>query len=194
MSYGQAAAGGSPTKKKRHKDDFYATRDRDATEAIVPLLRAHFPNVLWENACGEGHMSKVLIDHGFDVVSTDKVDRGYGSVQDFLSTTEALAPAIVTNPPFNLAAEFIQHALFTLGVDYLALYLKATFYHADERFALFEEFKPARICPLTFRVDFSGEGRPTMETSWYLWAPTLQPVGLYQPIRRLNPKPRGRRK
>lgn len=42
--------------------------------------------MVWECACGEGHISKVLESHGYDVVSTDLVYRGYGRLNpcDFL--------------------------------------------------------------------------------------------------------------
>ena len=42
--------------------------------------------MVWECACGEGHISKVLESHGYNVVSTDLVYRGYGRLNpcDFL--------------------------------------------------------------------------------------------------------------
>lgn len=37
-----------------------------------------FSNKVWECACGEGHLSKVLKNRGYEVLSTDLIDRGYG--------------------------------------------------------------------------------------------------------------------
>lgn len=57
-------------------------------------------------------MSKVLIYGGYEVVSRDLIDRGYGSVADFLSkdNTEWNGD-IVTNPPYKYAQEFVEKAL-----------------------------------------------------------------------------------
>lgn len=55
--------------------DYYATEPK-ATEILLEQER--FAPVVWECACGEGHISKVLESHGYDVVSTDLVYRGYG--------------------------------------------------------------------------------------------------------------------
>jgi hypothetical protein len=43
-----------------------------------------------------------------------------------------LSKAVVTNPPYRIATKFIRHAL-SLGVEYLALLLKADFLNAQER-------------------------------------------------------------
>ena len=61
---------------KRESNDYYATEPR-AVELL--LEREKFCNNIWEPACGEGHISKVLLAHGYKVLSTDLVNRGYGS-------------------------------------------------------------------------------------------------------------------
>ena len=38
-----------------------------------------------EPACGEGHISEVLRRVGYEVISRDMADRGYGEVADFLA-------------------------------------------------------------------------------------------------------------
>ena len=50
----------------RSEDDYYATDPK----AIDCLLKVAKPfNSIWECACGEGHLSKRLIEYGFDVYS-----------------------------------------------------------------------------------------------------------------------------
>jgi hypothetical protein len=99
------------------------------------------------------------------------VYRGYGDGRrDFFRERRPLAGAIVTNPPFekNGIVDFIQHAL-DLCPDYVAMFLKATFFHAKGRKALFDARPPAMIYPLTWRPDFLGLDRPALECSWYVW-------------------------
>lgn len=70
------------TASERESDDYYATDPR----AIEKLRKVYtIPPVVWECACGAGHLSRRLIEYGHDVLSTDLVDRGYGHVNiDFL--------------------------------------------------------------------------------------------------------------
>jgi len=62
-------------KEDREENDYYATEPK----AIELLLeREKFSTNIWEPACGEGHISKVLLSHGHQVFSTDLIYRGYG--------------------------------------------------------------------------------------------------------------------
>ena len=80
---------------------------------------------------------------------------------DFLKTTEARASAIVTNPPYRYATEFILHA-HKLGVTYHAWLLKADFFNAQRALQLVDAIGyPVRIWMLTERPDFLGQGNPT---------------------------------
>ena len=56
----------------RHKDDYYPTPP-EATESLLQVEK--FEGKILEPACGEGHISKVLMSHGHQVVSNDLVDR-----------------------------------------------------------------------------------------------------------------------
>lgn len=62
------------TERTRADYDYYAT----APKAVEELLKVEsFSPRVWECACGEGHISEVLFEHGYDVLSTDLIDRGY---------------------------------------------------------------------------------------------------------------------
>ena len=72
--------------EEREAFDYYAT-DPKAVEMLLELEQ--FAPVIWEPACGEGHISKVLQAHGYEVISTDIVYRGFGDPEplDFLTET-----------------------------------------------------------------------------------------------------------
>lgn len=117
------------TDNERQSEDYYATDP----VAIDKLLNAfEVPNVVWECACGSGHLSDRLLEHGFSVLSSDLVDRGFGHVRvDFLK--EQLPPSlqgedccILTNPPYKYATEFVEHALDILPVGAPAIFLMKT--------------------------------------------------------------------
>lgn len=64
-----------------------------------------------EPACGAGHLSEMLKSYGYEVISSDLYDHGYGVVgQDFLKS-EIKAECFLTNPPFKFALEFVEHAV-----------------------------------------------------------------------------------
>ena len=88
----------SHTEKEREENDFYAT-DPKAIELLCELEK--FNEWIWENACGEGHLSKELQKQGYQVYSSDLIDRGYGhSGIDFLQYDKAWHGDIITNPPY----------------------------------------------------------------------------------------------
>ena len=86
---------------EREGRDFYAT-PAWVTEAL--LKHVMFRGPIWEPCCGDGAMSSVLADKGYDVVSTDLVDRGFGTAGvDFLACRAVPGGccSIVTNPPYG---------------------------------------------------------------------------------------------
>jgi predicted RNA methylase len=95
----------------REPFEFYPTPP-EATRALLSVER--FDGAIWEPACGQGHIAKVLEAHGADVVATDLVDHGYGRPGvDFLDQRLPRAKHIVTNPPYGrgLGDAFVRKAL-----------------------------------------------------------------------------------
>ncbi|NBU58329.1 MAG: hypothetical protein EBS23_00835 [Betaproteobacteria bacterium] len=78
-------------------NEFYPTPP-EATRALLSV--EHFDGDIWEPACGDGRIAKVLERHGHPVVATDLYPYGYGATGvDFLREREPRAKHIVTNPP-----------------------------------------------------------------------------------------------
>lgn len=157
---------------QRVKDDYYPT-DPLITRAMLAQESEYLPRDerIWEPACGEGHIAKVLGDFGYRVIGTDLVDRGYGrGGMDFLKTKRALSRRIFTNPPYQdgLPELFIRHA-FTIGCDYVAVLLKAQFFHTQGRVALWRDITPAREYKVCWRPDFLGLGGGTMDFTWWVF-------------------------
>lgn len=162
----------------RHADaepnDYYATEPK-ATELL--LEREAFDGPIWEPACGEGHISKVLERNGYTVVSTDLIDRGYGSGDvDFLKipTSEEVDADIVTNPPYKYAKDFVEKALALVRPGRkVAMFLKLTFLEGQSRRELFRENPPKRVYVASARLqcgkngDFSGTSM--VAYAWFVW-------------------------
>ena len=141
------------------------------TQALARVKSEHWPETIWEPCSGEGDVAQILLKHARVVESDLILCDGRPQLQplDFLKTTQKLATATVTNPPYKHATAFIEHTI-RLGVDYHAWLLKADFLCAQQRLKLVNEFGyPARIWGLTERPDFLGQGGPTMNCAWFVW-------------------------
>lgn len=131
---------------EREANDFYAT-DPKAIELALPVLEGlGLQRNVWECACGAGHISKVLRDRGYNVKSSDLVDRGGGEVQDFLTCKDPFNGDILTNPPFKLAPQFIGHGMELINPGAkMFLFLKIQFLESRSRKSLFKRHPPKHV-------------------------------------------------
>lgn len=116
---------------QRSAHDAYFTEPW-VTRALLQAVDFHLPDLphpvsetIWEPACGDGGMADVLAMAGYRVIASDIAAWGYGAQgMDFLDASAwrgARDPAptlpipscaaIVTNPPFDQAVEFVLRAL-----------------------------------------------------------------------------------
>ena len=120
--------GSSRNNGDREKNDFYPT-PKYAVEEL--LKREKFEGNIWECACGEGDISEVLINHDYDVISSDLIDRGYGTQQDFFNSN-IFSDNIITNPPYKYALEFVVEAK-KQSKKKIAMFLKTVFLESEKR-------------------------------------------------------------
>jgi hypothetical protein len=172
------------------RDSGYARKERDlyetpewVTEAVAPHLGTC--TRIWEPACGSGQMLRVLSRYSM-AYGTD-ISGG----NDFLLSTFTLTDvdAIVTNPPYELAQEFIEHALRLMEPvgGLVAMLLRTDFDHAKSRAHLFRDCpafarKLVLMKRITWFVEQDGKPKasPSFNHAWYIWdweydggAPTL---------------------
>lgn len=153
----------------RDPHDFYPT-PRGLTEAV--LQAEHFGKQVWEPACGDGAMAEVLKAAGYEVIASDLIDRGYGEVEDFL-TSDRKVESIVTNPPFKIAEEFLQKALKSTTRN-VAMLLPLTFLEGQERAHLLRSTPLKAVHVFSYRVSFCRNrlerprhGRAAI--AWFVW-------------------------
>ena len=133
-----------------------------------------FNGEIWDCACGDGTMSRVLEKTGQPVRSSDLYDRGFGeSGVDFL-TTRSRADNIVTNPPYNCAERFVASGLKNANRK-LALLLRLAFLEGANRAkTIFKIMPPSRVWVFSERITFypSGvepKGSGTTAYAWFVW-------------------------
>ena len=131
----------SHSENEREENDFYAT-DPIAAEWLIKL--ENLDNNIWECACGQGHLAKVFEEHGYNVLATDLIERGYGKGGvDFLKSDGIFYGDIVTNPPYKYAQEFIEHALSIIpDGNKVCMFLKVQFLEGKGRRKLYANCPP----------------------------------------------------
>lgn len=166
------------TDKERESDDFYATEPK-AVDVLCEVER--FNHSIWECACGQGDMSEALIDNGYEVYSSDLIDRGYGTGgQDFLQCNlHNQKVDIVTNPPYKYAKEFVEKSLDIVADGCkVVMFLKVQFLEGKARKELFLKYPPKTIYISSSRLlcAKNGEfqkmrdgGGSAVAYAWYVW-------------------------
>lgn len=167
------------TDHDRADADYYATEPA-ATEWLCKIEQ--FGGPILEPSCGEGHISRQLQKAGYEVVSRDLADRGFGEVADFLSPeNKEWAGDIVTNPPYSFAQEFVEKSLAIIPEGRkVAMFLKLTFLEGKRRARLFETTPPIRIWVSRSRLkcamngDFEHTVGSATAYAWFIWQKGFQ--------------------
>lgn len=161
------------TDREREKNDYYATEPK-ATECLLELEK--FSPKVWECACGEGHIANVLKAHGYDVLSTDLIDRGYGGIEDFLTSARQFDGDIITNPPYKYALEFCRKSLDSVTDGHkVAMFLRLQFLESKRRKAFFTAYPPRTVYVSASRLhcaingDFKDMSGNAVAYAWFVW-------------------------
>ena len=164
----KALGASNHTDHERGDHDYYAT-----SPLALELFSPHYPiaHKVFEPSCGEGHLSKWLVGHGHDVLSTDLVDRGYGfggidffkvggvdMFGDYQGTKLLKEWAkgetfdILTNPPYNVSLNYVLHALELIPEDgHVLMFLKTSWLEGKQRREQLFDVNPPR-----YLFQFSG--------------------------------------
>lgn len=172
----------SAVTERRHslsdrKDDLYETPGC-AVRAL--LVVEPLPDVIWEPACGPGAIVRELRRAGKLVYATDLVDwgcPGSDSGVDFLmeKAPSFAVGAIVTNPPYKLADEFVRHALGH-GIPKVIMLLRLAFLESERRRSILDSGLLARVfvfrnrLPMMHRHDWTGPKSSNAKAyAWFVW-------------------------
>lgn len=155
---------------KRKASDFYET-PYSMTEQLLNIELFDLNGTTLEPACGKGAITYVLEKHGFRQITS------YDKERDFLKEKNTFSQ-IITNPPFSLAFEFIQHAKLVAETKF-ALLLPLSYLHgkrrldeiySDELFPLARVYVFCRYPLLGDALRKDGKYRTGMMVyAWFVW-------------------------
>ena len=149
--------------------------------ATRALLRAELvPLSVWEPCAGRGAITRVLLEQGHDVISSDIYDYKPNPPLDFVAdflTQKQMPPGcecILTNPPFQIVEKIVAHALELSPI--VILLLRLAFLESERRCAILEERGLQRILcfrkrlPMMHRRGWDGhKGNSGMAFAWFVW-------------------------
>lgn len=175
---------GMSTTRQRVDNDFYATPS-NAVTAILNEIKLN--GSILEPAAGQGHISKLLREYYpySEIVSTDLVQREekfgipiQGNVDFLKHEFGRKFDNIITNPPFNLAQQFIEKAL-KLANDKVIMFSKIQLLEGSKRRTMFDNTPlkyvyvfTKRVNPLRNGEELDEKGKPwasTMCFAWFVW-------------------------
>jgi len=143
-----------------------------ATHALIDNEK--FTGDIWECACGDGAMSKVLALPGNRVISSDLYRRGFGEAGvDFMSADRSAAN-IVTNPPYNSAEGFVASGTKKAQRKFALLLRLAFLEGANRANTIFSRTPPSRVWVFSERITFypanaEVKGSGTTAYAWFVW-------------------------
>lgn len=155
--------------------DYYATEPK-ATEILLQYEK--FSNPIWEPACGELHIAEVLRNNGYQVYTSDIVQRSkpIELIADFLEYDSTWKGDIITNPPYKKAKEFCEKALEVIPEgNKVAMFLKLTFLESKGRKQFFLDNPPKTVYVSSSRLycakngDFSTRISSAVAYAWFVW-------------------------
>jgi len=156
--------------------DPYMT-DPVAVRALIGIEQGRIPGPIWEYCAGTGNIVLTLRDAGYEVFASDIYDYGLPGckIEDYRTAVPPVGTrAIITNPPFALAFEFLQKSLNEVG--YVAYLLRTNFLESISRKRFFDRCPPARVwiasrrLPMMHRHGWTGP-RASSNTAfaWFVW-------------------------
>jgi hypothetical protein len=158
-----------------HPLDAYMT-PKEAVRALMAVER--LPKSIADPCCGDGGLLETLRAGGHVVYGSDIADYGWphAKIRDYLAGPIAMGDtAIVTNPPYRLAEEFIRKAISD-GARRHAWLLRTNFLESVGRLPLWREHPPARIwissrrLPMIHRHGWNGpKSSSNVAYAWYIW-------------------------
>jgi len=174
------------TKKKadRNANDFYETPEWCTRLLLGSMEMPEYAKIV-EPCAGHGAIVDVIRDvcggdvgiaspHPailqYELVHNKKLS-GYRMFVDFLLLEEhdALITHVITNPPFSLAREFIEHSLHLYPYAIIIMLLPLDYMGSHTRHDFWKKNPPSEIKVLSDRPSFTGKGTAASNYAWFHW-------------------------
>ena len=166
----------------RKKNDFYPT---PPLATYVLCKYGNPPQNLIEPCAGRGNITRELVRNGHNVISYDLNDYS-DKLVPIKTTVDAMElqkiddfDGVVTNPPYHKDLPRKMAEKWIKEYDYVAMFLRLTFFEGKKRNKLFTNYPPSDIIFLSDRVRFDSNIVEPIEKkdqiggmiayAWFIW-------------------------
>jgi hypothetical protein len=160
---------------ERRIDDAYMT----PPWCVRRLLEVWSPRgksgILVEPAVGTGNIVRAIGTEPFSWLTYDiRAVEPVGEMHvtgDFLEVAArgTDAEAVITNPPFCLAEEFLRHSRSCFPSADLVFLLRLAFLASTKRLLLWRDLGTPDVYVLPNRPSFTGHGTDSADYAWFIW-------------------------
>ena len=134
------------------------------------------PDIVWEPCSGDGRIAAELRNKGVSSVIETDIMAG----QNFFDFDTALAPIIITNPPFRHIRPFIDHA-FDIGVQQMVLVCGERLWACKKGREQYERRRPTVFAMMDWREDYLEKGgKPDRALAVSMWMTPQQDICKYE--------------
>ena len=136
----------------------------------VDLIGQENNTIVWDPACGEGAIGRVLEEAGITVFGSDRGNTTFGiPAVDFLASDVRLADMAISCPPSNQVAEYVRHALHHLQLGYIAFLVETEFWQTSSGVALSRDLPPTFAYLSTLGTEIRGRHIAAGGAMWCVW-------------------------
>jgi hypothetical protein len=160
---------------ERHTDDAYMT-PKWCVRRLLEVWQPHGTSgILVEPAVGTGNIVRAIGTEQFAWLTYDI--REVPSVGEMHVTGDFLevvshgtdAEAVITNPPYCLAEEFVRHSRALFPRADLVFLLRIAFLASAVRLPLWRDLGTPDLYVLPNRPSFTGGGTDSADYAWFRW-------------------------
>lgn len=151
-------------KNKRRKNDYYPTPGWVVDELFSELKPGCLKGKNFLEPC-KGEAS-VIYNRAALLKPKSREWCELSKGRDYL-TKHYKTDAIITNPPFSLAREFLDKSLEQ--AQFVAYLLRINFLGSQGRHEWWQGKEPTHFFALSRRPDFTGQGGDNTEYAWFVW-------------------------
>ena len=156
--------------------DFYPTPAYSVYSLLEDLTGIRM--LTWGEPCkGDGAIIAAMEEYGARFWEWAELAEGRDYLKDGMTGP---VDAIITNPPFSLAQEFIDKSLGE--ASFVAYLLRLNFLGAQKRGPWWQGKEPTHLYVLSKRPSFTGNGTDATEYAWFVWDKRglcKRPPGIY---------------
>jgi len=175
----------------RNEADFYVTPRKTVDLILNEISDSHYEYAqILEPCAGNGAIVKALREwFSSSTITANEIRREernslFESGADYVVNCDFIKPntlgsnydLIITNPPYSIAQEIIEHCFKIAPDAEVIMLLRLGFLESQKRREFWERHPLTQLYPLLKRPSFTGKGTDATAYGWFVWSKYRKPL------------------